>query len=63
MIGVDTEGLLSLGIGELIIWSAIFALLAVLAYLVYRSIEKPRLVLTATPDGLRARRRDARPGA
>ena len=58
MIGVDTEGLLSLGIGELIIWSAIFALLAVLAYLVYRSIEKPRLVLTATPDGLRARRRD-----
>jgi hypothetical protein len=55
---MDTEGLLNLGIGELIVWSAIFAVLAVLAYLVYRSMEKPRLVLTPTPDGPRARRRD-----
>jgi hypothetical protein len=55
---MDTEGLLNLGIGEIIVWSAVFAVLAVLAYLVYRSMEKPRLVLTPTPDGPRARRRD-----
>lgn len=49
---------MEVGLSDLLLWSLVFMALTVLAYLVYRSIEKPRLVLTPTPEGPRARRRD-----
>lgn len=55
---MDIAELMEVGLSELLLWSLIFMALTVLAYLVYRSIEKPRLALTPTPDGPRARRRD-----
>ena len=37
-----------------IVWAVLIGVAAFLAYLVYRSMERPRLVLTPTPDGPRA---------
>ena len=41
----------------IVIWSALIGVAAFLAYWVYRSMDRPRLVLTPTPQGPRATRR------
>jgi len=49
---------LSVSIEEILFWTIVIILSAVLAYIVYRAMERPRLRLTPTPDGPRAMRRD-----
>lgn len=42
----------------MVYWTVLITVSAVLAYVVYRAMDHPRLVLTPTPQGPRARRRD-----
>jgi hypothetical protein len=49
---------LSLGLDEILIWTILIVVAAVLAYLVYRAMERPRLRLVETSKGLRAMPRD-----
>lgn len=58
MTGMDTSGLTEVGLGQIAFWSAVIAVAALLAYLVYRSMDHPLLALTQTPEGPRATRRD-----
>lgn len=58
-VAVDTTAISEITLPVLMVWSAFIGFAAFIAYLVYRSIERPRLVLTQAPDGLRATRRDA----
>ena len=54
---MDTSSLTEIGFGEIVIWSAIIAVAALVAYWVYRSMDHPLLALTDTPDGPRPTRR------
>lgn len=49
---------LRLGVEEILFWTLVIVIAGVLAYIVYRAMERPRLRLTQTPEGLRATRRD-----
>ena len=55
---MDTAELTEIGLGEIAFWSVVIAVGAVLAYLVYRSMDRPLLRLTETPAGPRVTRRD-----
>jgi hypothetical protein len=55
---VDTSTLTEITPLDVLFWAALIGVAAWIAYLVYRSMDHPRLVLTPTPDGPRARRRD-----
>lgn len=55
---MDTADLTEVTIGQIIWWSVFISLAAWLAFLVYRAMDHPRLVLTATPAGPRATSRD-----
>ena len=46
---MDTSGLTEIGFGEIVIWSLIIAIAALVAYWVYRSMDHPLLALTDTP--------------
>ena len=54
---MDTSGLTEIGFGEIVIWSLIIAIAALVAYWVYRSMDHPLLALTETPAGPRPTRR------
>lgn len=54
---VDTSSLTEIGFSEIVIWSVIIAVAALVAYWVYRSMDHPLLALTDTPDGPRPTRR------
>ena len=54
---VDTIGLTEVGFTEIIQWSLIIAIAALIAYWVYRSMDHPLLALTPTPAGPRPTRR------
>ena len=54
---VDTSGLTEIGFGEIVIWSLIIAIAALVAYWVYRSMDHPLLALTETAAGPRPTRR------
>ena len=54
---MDTLGLTEIGFGEIVIWSLLIAIAALVAYWVYRSMDHPLLALTETPDGPRPTRR------
>lgn len=58
MVRVNTLDLTEVTFGTVVFWAALIGIAAWVAYLVYRSMDHPRLVLTPTDDGLRARRRD-----
>jgi hypothetical protein len=55
---VDTSTLTSVTVTNVLAWAAIIGIAACIAYLVYRSIDHPRLRLTQTPLGPRVTRRD-----
>jgi hypothetical protein len=55
---VDTADLTEVGLGEIAFWSIVIMVGALLAYLVYRSMDHPLLRVTQTPDGPRVTRRD-----
>ncbi len=55
--GVDTSGLTEIGFSEIVLWSVIIGVAALIAYWVYRSMDHPLLALTQTPAGPRATRR------
>jgi hypothetical protein len=55
--GVDTSGLTEVGFTEIVQWSILIGVAAVIAYWVYRSMDHPLLALTQTPAGPRATRR------
>jgi hypothetical protein len=55
---VDTADLTEIGLGEIAFWSIVIITGALLAYLVYRSMDHPLLRVTQTPDGPRVTRRD-----
>ena len=55
---MDTADLTEVGLGEIAFWSIVIAVGALLAYLVYRSMDHPLLRVTQTPDGPRVTRRD-----
>lgn len=57
-VAVDTTAISEITLPVVIAWSVFIGFAAFIAYLVYRSIERPRLVLTQAPDGLRATKRD-----
>lgn len=50
--------LIEVTIGEIVGWSLLIGVTAWVAFMIYRAMDHPRLVLTATPDGLRAMPRD-----
>lgn len=54
---VDTIDLTEIGFSEIVIWSAIIAIAALVAYWVYRSMDHPLLALSDTPEGPRPTRR------
>ena len=54
---MDTIGLTEVGFTEIIQWSLIIAIAALIAYWVYRSMDHPLLALTPTPAGPRPTRR------
>ena len=56
-VGVDTQGLTQIGFTEIVQWSVFIALAALVAYGVYRSMDRPLLALTQTPAGPRPTRR------
>ena len=55
---MDTSTLTSVTVTNVLVWAAIIGIAACIAYLVYRSIDHPRLRLTQTPLGPRVTRRD-----
>lgn len=55
---MDTADLTEIGLGEIAFWSIVIITGALLAYLVYRSMDHPLLRVTQTPDGPRVTRRD-----
>ena len=55
--GVDTSGLTEVGFTEIVQWSILIGVAAVIAYWVYRSMDHPLLALTQTPAGPRPTRR------
>jgi hypothetical protein len=55
---MDTIEITEVTLPMIVIWSFIIGIAAVAAYLVYRSMDHPRLALTSTPEGPRARPRD-----
>jgi hypothetical protein len=57
MASVDTTGLTEIGLGEIVAWSIVIGVAALVAYFVYRSMDHPLLKLTPTPKGLRPTRR------
>lgn len=54
---MDTQGLTQIGFTEILIWSLIIGVAALVAYGVYRSMDRPLLALTQTPEGPRPTRR------
>lgn len=54
---VDTLKITTVTLPMLAMWSILIGVAAVVAYWVYRSIDRPRLTLTPTPKGPRATRR------
>ena len=54
---MDTLGLTEIGFTEIVIWSLIIGVAALIAYWVYRSMDSPLLALTQTPAGPRPTRR------
>lgn len=54
---MDTSGLTEVGFTEIIQWSLLIGVAALIAYWVYRSMDHPLLALTQTPAGPRATRR------
>ena len=54
---VNTTGLTEIGLGEIVAWSLVIGVAALVAYLVYRSIDHPLLRLTPTADGPRPTRK------
>ena len=54
---MDTLGLTEIGFTEIVIWSLIIGVAALVAYWVYRSMDSPLLALTQTPVGPRPTRR------
>lgn len=54
---VDTIDVSEITLGMLVFWAVLIASAAVVAHLVYRSMDRPLLALTPTPDGPRATRR------
>lgn len=58
MLATVTLAPLSVSLEEILFWTIVIILSAILAYIVYRAMERPRLRLTQTPDGPRAMRRD-----
>ena len=54
---VDTSGLTEVGFTEIVQWSILIGVAAVIAYWVYRSMDHPLLALTQTPAGPRSTRR------
>jgi len=55
---VDTTELTEVGLGEIAFWSIVIAVGALLAYLVYRSMDHPLVRITQTPEGPRVTRRN-----
>ena len=53
-----TTDLAHIGFGYILTWTIIFISVGWIAYIVYRAMDHPRLVLHATPEGPRARPRD-----
>lgn len=54
---MDTLGLTEIGFTEIVIWSLIIGVAALVAYWVYRSMDSPLLALTQTRVGPRPTRR------
>lgn len=54
----DPSSLLEIGLGEIIQWTLIIVIAAFVSYVVYRAMERPRLRLVDTPNGLRTTPRD-----
>ena len=54
---VDTIEITEVTLPMIVVWSILIGVAAVVAYWVYRSMDRPRLVLTPTPEGPRATRR------
>jgi hypothetical protein len=54
---MDTFAITEVTLSMIIVWSVLIGVAAVAAYWVYRSMDRPRLALTPTPDGPRATRR------
>ena len=55
---MDTAELTEVGLGEIAFWSIVIIIGAVLAYLVYRSMNHPLIRISQTPDGPRVTRRN-----
>lgn len=55
---MDTAELTEVGLGEIAFWSIVIIIGAVLAYLVYRSMDHPLIRISQTPDGPRVTRRN-----
>jgi hypothetical protein len=54
---VDTIEITEVTLPMIAVWSILIGVAAFVAYWVYRSMDRPRLVLTPTPEGPRATRR------
>lgn len=54
---MDTTGLTEIGFSEIVQWSLLIGVAALIAYAVYRSMDHPLLALTQTPAGPRPTRR------
>lgn len=55
---MDTAELTEVGLGEIAFWSIVIAVGALLAYLVYRSMDHPLIRISQTPEGPRVTRRN-----
>ncbi|MFM1964690.1 MAG: hypothetical protein RL134_415 [Actinomycetota bacterium] len=55
---VDTIEITEVTLSMIVLWSILIGVAAIVAYWVYRSMDRPRLRLTPTPEGPRAMRRD-----
>lgn len=55
---MDTLEITEVTLPMILMWSVVIGVAAFASYLVYRSMDHPRLALTPTPEGPRATRRD-----